>query len=182
MAIDPRTYLLTDAHYIPSPNCDAFPETADINLIVIHAISLPAGTYGGDDVVQLFTNQLDCLEQTDYEDLAGLKVSSHFFIRRDGQVIQFVPVNQRAWHAGVSEYDGEQNCNDFSIGIELEGSENDEFTEMQYQQLAKLTLKLFKFYPKITQERIVGHSDIAPGRKWDPGNGFNWQKYFALLH
>lgn len=178
MVIDPQTYLLTQAEYIPSPNCDSFPDAAVINLLVVHAISLPAGSYGGDEVIQLFTNQLDGAQ---YPDLADLKVSSHFFIRREGHIMQFVPVNQRAWHAGVSTFCGQADCNDFSLGIELEGAEDDDFTEQQYQKLATLTQTLLKFYPKITQERIVGHSDIAPGRKWDPGNGFNWQKYFALL-
>lgn len=182
MAVAPQAYLLPDAEYIPSPNCDEFPDLAEISLIVVHAISLPAGQYGGNDVIRLFTNQLGCSKNDDYADLAGLKVSSHFFIRRDGELIQFVPLNKRAWHAGVSEFSGQTNCNDFAIGIELEGAENDPFTEQQYQQLASLTQKLFTFYPKITTERIVGHADIAPGRKWDPGNGFNWQKYFALLH
>lgn len=179
MAIDSSTFLHTEATYIASPNYDDLPSNTTINMLVIHAISLPEGKYGGDDVNKLFCNQLDA-EQ--YPELVGLKVSSHFLIRRDGRLLQYVPINQRAWHAGASEFNGEKNCNDFSLGIELEGSDGDTFTEHQYSQLVALTQSLVNFYPSITRDRIVGHAQIAPGRKWDPGSGFDWQKYFAMLN
>ena len=179
--IEAKTYLLEDIEYIPSPNCDEFPDLQAVDLLVIHCISLPPGNYAGDNVAKLFTNNLDSNEHSYYRKILPLKVSAHLFIRRDGSMIQFVPFNKRAWHAGISEFQGQEACNNFSIGIELEGTEGDPFTEEQYEQIALATRELCKIYPGITRDRIVGHSDIAPKRKNDPGEAFNWQKYFALL-
>lgn len=181
MNINPTTYLLSEATHVSSPNYNDYPPQATISLLVIHCISLPEGQYGGDDIISLFTNELDCKSNVDYLDLAGLKVSAHVLIRRDGEAVQFVPFNKRAWHAGKSNYAGQENCNDFSIGIELEGTDKDGFTTEQYRCLAKVTCALQTLYPGITNERIVGHADIAPGRKTDPGVGFDWALYRAAL-
>lgn len=170
--------LFISVRYIPSPNHDERPETEKIRLLVIHAISLPPEEFGSDDIIALFTNQLDPQRHPYYSDLAGLKVSSHFFIRRDGEIIQFVPCEKRAWHAGVSCWRGQNRCNDFSIGIELEGSDNQPFTEAQYTQLITLTRAIQNTYPI---EAIVGHADIAPRRKTDPGPYFNWYGYRQAL-
>jgi AmpD protein len=164
---------LAAARRLPSPNCDARPEGAAISLIVIHNISLPPGVFDGDAVIELFTNQLDWDAHPYYQGIRGLKVSAHFFIRRDGALIQFVPCTQRAWHAGASCWQGMERCNDFSIGIELEGSDDLPFTEAQYAILGPLVQALKQAYPI---EAVVGHSDIAPGRKTDPGPHFAWQR------
>ncbi len=179
--IDQPTSLLLDCLFIPSPNCNDRPDADDISLIVVHGISLPAGQFGGPYIEQLFTNRLDIQAHESFKDLENLQVSSHLLIRRDGQVIQFVPFDKRAWHAGVSRYQGREDCNDFSIGIELEGTDNLEYEEPQYQQLANVIEALLKRYPEINQGRIVGHSDIAPGRKTDPGPAFNWTKLAHVL-
>ena len=172
MHID-RNGLLSSARYIPSPNCDARPDTAPPCLIVIHNISLPPNEYGGEGIISLFTNCLDPAAHPYFETIQKLEVSSHFLIRRDGELIQFVPCSQRAWHAGASNWCGRERCNDFSIGIELEGSDFEPFTETQYQVLSLLTQALQAAYPI---QDIVGHSDIAPGRKTDPGPYFDWAR------
>lgn len=169
---------LVPARYIPSPNCDERPNRNDISLLVIHAISLPPEEFGSDSVIELFTNQLDPQAHPYYHGLQDLKVSSHFFIRRNGEIIQFVPCTLRAWHAGISCWQGRPCCNDFSIGIELEGSDNQPFELMQYSRLIELTLAIQTAYP-VTD--IVGHADIAPQRKTDPGPYFNWQSYRQAL-
>lgn len=161
---------------IASPNFDARPAHTRIELIVIHNISLPPNEYGGSGVIQLFTNQLNPSEHPYYAEIYMHKVSSHFFIRRDGELIQFVSCLQRAWHAGVSNWQGRERCNDFSVGIELEGCDFDAFEDAQYQTLNTLLKCLQKSYPI---QDIVGHSDIAPGRKTDPGPYFDWQKIKA---
>ena len=166
--------------FCPSPNCDERPDT-DIDLLVIHSISLPAGQYGGSAIEDLFCNRLDCSADDNFRDLAGLKVSSHLLIRRCGALIQFVPFSLRAWHAGKSCFEQRQRCNDFSIGIELEGTDSDQFTEQQYRVLAQATNAIRERYPLITVERIVGHEHIAPLRKTDPGVGFDWTRYRAML-
>ena len=181
MQIDANTALLEQAEFIASPNFDDYPNSEDISLLVIHNISLPENDFSSDDVILFFTNQLPIAKDPFYKKIKNVKVSAHLFIRRDGRVIQFVPFNKRAWHAGVSEFAGRQACNDFSLGIELEGVDNIAFTEAQYESLATVSKALLKKYPKITMERIVGHSDIAPGRKTDPGPSFSWQKYKHLL-
>ena len=160
------------ATQIPSPNFDARPE-AEISMIVIHNISLPPNEYGGDGIVQLFTNRLNPDEHPYYAEIYTRKVSSHFLIRRDGELIQFVSCLQRAWHAGVSQWQGRERCNDFSVGIELEGSDFEAFEAAQYKMLQSLLNCLKKTY---SIQQVVGHSDIAPGRKTDPGPYFEWQK------
>ena len=157
---------------IPSPNFDERP-TDEISLIVIHSISLPPKVYSGTGVTSLFTNALDPLMHHYYPGIVSLRVSSHFFIRRDGSTVQYVPVQLRAWHAGVSQWRGRQRCNDFSVGIELEGADDDVFTEVQYARLNDLVGVLTERYPV---EDVVGHSDIAPGRKTDPGIFFDWMR------
>lgn len=165
---------LEAACWIASPNCDARPAGTEISLLVIHNISLPPGEYGSNGVIELFTNCLDSQAHPYYAGIAHLRVSAHFFIRRDGELIQFVDTEQRAWHAGVSTWRGRERCNDFSIGVELEGCDDEPFTDAQYQRLAALTRTLRARYPL---QDIAGHSDIAPGRKTDPGPFFDWARY-----
>lgn len=178
MLIDAAGHL-DKAFFIASPNFDERPSGCFVSLLVIHNISLPPNEFSGDGVIQLFTNMLDPAAHPYYSSIQSLKVSAHFFIRRDGTIIQFVSCNKRAWHAGTSSWQGKPHCNDFSIGIELEGSDNLPFADAQYVALTELTLVLNKVYP-ITD--IVGHSEIAPGRKTDPGPHFDWDLYRALLH
>lgn len=165
----------------PSPNFDPRPEANEISLLVIHCISLPPEQFGDDFIDQLFCNRLDPDQHPYFQEIFQLKVSAHLLIRRDGEIVQFVDFNQRAWHAGVSQFQGRERCNDFSIGIELEGSVNQPFSEAQYQQLADVSRLLLANYPQLNKQRIVGHSDIAPGRKTDPGPYFDWQRYWDLL-
>lgn len=173
MQINPAGYL-KKVRYVPSPNYDERPPECAISLLVIHSISLPPDEFGGNGVIELFTNELDPQTHPYFESLRDLRVSSHFFIRRDGEIIQFVPCTLRAWHAGVSCWQGRDRCNDFSIGIELEGSDTLPFEPIQYDQLIALTAALLKAYP-ITD--IAGHVDIAPTRKTDPGPYFDWGRY-----
>ena len=168
---------LAGGEYIPSPNCDERPAGA-IELLVIHNISLPPGEFGGDGVQRLFTNTLDVNAHPYYAAIAGLRVSAHFFVRRNGEVVQFVPCLKRAWHAGESCWQGKSRCNDFSLGIELEGGDNMPFTDMQYAALGELTTVLREAYPI---RGIAGHSDIAPQRKTDPGPCFDWARYLTGL-
>ena len=162
---------------IASPNFDSRPDTSAIDMIVIHNISLPPNEYGGSGVIELFTNQLNPNEHPYYAEIHTRKVSSHFFIRRDGEIIQFVSCLQRAWHAGVSVWQARERCNDFSIGIELEGSDFEAFEPKQYQALIAVVKLLKKAYPI---QHIVGHSDIAPSRKTDPGPYFDWNQLRTL--
>jgi AmpD protein len=171
--------LIEGARYIASPNRDQRPAGSPVRLIVIHAISLPPGEYGGPAVEQLFMNRLDSAGHPYYETLSGLRVSAHFLIRRDGELVQFVPCGERAWHAGESSWRGHARCNDFSIGIELEGTDHAPFEQRQYETLAALTRTLTIRYPI---EDLVGHSDIAPSRKTDPGPYFDWVRYRAMLN
>jgi N-acetyl-anhydromuramoyl-L-alanine amidase len=166
------------ATQIASPNCDERPTAAGIDLLVIHAISLPPEQFGGPGVVELFTNRLDPAAHPYYAGIHQLRVSAHFFIRRDGSLIQFVPVQLRAWHAGVSNWQGRERCNDFSLGIELEGCDTLAFRVEQYERLARLLAELLHEFPAA---EICGHSDIAPGRKTDPGPCFEWPRLRALL-
>ncbi|GAA4363327.1 1,6-anhydro-N-acetylmuramyl-L-alanine amidase AmpD [Kangiella marina] len=154
---------------------------ADINLLVIHNISLPPRQFGGPYIDQLFGGCLSPGDDPFFKEIAGIKVSSHLLIRRDGEVVQYVPFHRRAWHAGVSSFDGREKCNDFSIGIELEGADDIAYENVQYRVLAKVSYLLLKAYPQITLDRIAGHSDIAPGRKTDPGPAFQWDYYRELL-
>lgn len=163
--------ICTQANFIASPNIDQRPDIEDIRLIVIHNISLPPNQYGGNGVIELFTNKLNPQEHPYYAEIASLKVSSHFFIRRDGQLIQFASCLDRAWHAGQSNWQGRERCNDFSVGIELEGSDFEAFEPVQYEVLNRLINALKNTYPIAA---ITGHSDIAPNRKTDPGPHFDW--------
>ena len=172
--------LLSLAAYVPSPNCDDRPAGAIVELLVIHNISLPPGEFGGPGIVDLFTNRLDPQAHPYYREIHGSTVSSHFLIRRDGELLQFVPCIRRAWHAGQSEWRGRGRCNDFSVGVELEGADDQPFTDSQYAVLANLTGVLKRAYPI---RDCVGHSDIAmpPGRKTDPGPHFDWARFRAML-
>jgi N-acetyl-anhydromuramoyl-L-alanine amidase len=169
--------LIGGVRYVASPNCDERPAGTAVELVIIHAISLPPGEFGGPAVIELFTNCLDQAAHPYYATIAGLKVSAHFLIRRDGELVQFVPCARRAWHAGASMWRGRSHCNDFSIGVELEGADDCRFEDAQYDQLAALTRALHERYP-ITE--VVGHADVAPGRKTDPGPHFDWVRYRAL--
>ncbi|MBL4764085.1 MAG: 1,6-anhydro-N-acetylmuramyl-L-alanine amidase AmpD [Colwellia sp.] len=153
----------------------------NISLLVIHNISLPAGSFGGNYITDLFLGQLTADAHPSFSDIAQLQVSAHCLIRRDGSIIQYVSFNNKAWHAGVSCFNNREKCNDFSIGIELEGSDDIPYEEAQYQQLSRLTVSLQQHYPLITNEHIVGHCDIAPSRKTDPGHIFNWPYYRQIL-
>jgi AmpD protein len=170
--------VLPGAEQRPSPNCDARPDGMEVCLLVIHNISLPPGQFSGDAVARLFTNTLDCDAHPYYQALRGVRVSAHFLIRRDGSLTQFVPCGLRAWHAGASNWNGRPRCNDFSIGVELEGTDELLYTDAQYERLAALTACLSRRYSIVD---IAGHCDIAPGRKTDPGPAFDWGRYRALL-
>jgi AmpD protein len=170
--------VLRQAQQRPSPNRDERPPGARVRLLVIHNISLPPGRFAGSAVERLFTNRLDCDEHPYYQALRGLRVSAHFLIRRRGELLQFVPADLRAWHAGTSSWRGRERCNDFSIGVELEGSDRQPYTAVQYRRLAWLTRALCARYPL---RSIAGHSDIAPGRKSDPGPAFDWARYRRIL-
>ena len=169
---------LSGIRRVASPNHDARPASTAIDLLVIHGISLPPNEYGGDAIERFFTNVLDHSEHPYFEQLKGVRVSSHFLVRRDGRIVQFVPCGKRAWHAGVSIWRGRARCNDFSIGIELEGSDFEPYTELQYSALARLARCLKRAYPI---RDIAGHSDIAPGRKTDPGPFFDWDGFLKRL-
>ena len=162
------------ARYVASANCDERPPGEAITLLVIHNISLPPGEFGGDAIERLFTNELDCGAHPYYQNLAGVRVSAHFLIRRDGELLQFVPCTMRAWHAGASIWRGRSRCNDFSIGIELEGADDVPYSVTQYRVLAELARTLQAAYPIAD---IAGHCDIAPGRKTDPGPSFDWPRF-----
>ena len=177
MRIDPASHLIVGVRYAPSPNFDERPLEASLSLIVVHSISLPPNEFGGAYIEQLFTNQLDPNEHPYFAEIKDQKVSAHVLIRRNGEVMQFVPFNKRAWHAGQSEYKGCDNCNDFAIGIELEGTDETSYEKVQYLVLAGLVDSLRMVYPSLSKEAIVGHSDISPGRKTDPGVAFNWQNF-----
>lgn len=182
MDYDPESGLVNGARKVFSPNFDDRPRGVTIDALIIHAISLPPGEYGGKHVEEFFCNQLDSDAHPYFSEIAEIRVSSHFLINRSGELVQFVPVNKRAWHAGVSRCMGRQAVNDFSIGIELEGCDDDGFEEAQYRTLAELSGLLIAAIPSLSTKHIYGHEDIAPGRKTDPGPGFDWQNYrLALL-
>lgn len=168
--------LLIPVSYLPSPHYNERPENMPIDMIVIHNISLPPNQFGTGCVEQFFCGELDFKSHAWFAEIADLKASAHLFINRLGEVIQFVPFLKRAWHAGKSSFERRENCNDFSVGIELEGTDDVPFEEVQYKQLNEVIRLLRETYPLITRERIVGHSDVAPGRKTDPGACFNWAK------
>lgn len=172
--------LLEGVRQIPSPNFDHRPPGVEPELLVIHNISLPPGQFGGEDIMSLFCNVLDASEHPFFSDICDLRVSAHLLIRRDGEVVQFVPLHLRAWHAGVSAFQGRSGCNDFSIGIELEGTDTMAYEDRQYRSLAALIKVLGRRWP-LLGTNIVGHSDIAPGRKTDPGASFDWVYLDQLL-
>jgi len=179
--IDSGSGLLDQARQLLSPNVDARPEGILPDLIIVHGISLPPGEYGGSWIDQLFTNSLPPAAHPYFKQIEGLKVSTHVLIRRDGELVQYVPFHQRAWHAGVSSYQGRERCNDFSIGIELEGRDDEAYEAPQYHALAQLIASLCAHYPSLSSQRVVGHSDVAPGRKTDPGEAFDWPRLRAMI-
>ncbi len=167
--------------WIPSPNRDARPAGASIELIVLHAISLPEGRFDAGRIADLFLNRLLDTEDPALAEVRGLRVSAHFLVDRSGGITQFVPVGERAWHAGESSWCGRSRCNDFSVGIELLGDTTTPFTPAQYREAARLCASLMRRLPRIGRERIVGHADIAPGRKWDPGPQWDWARFHRSL-
>jgi AmpD protein len=173
--------LLPEASYRGCDNWDERPPGGPVDLLVIHSISLPPGKFGGPWIDALFRNRLDPEAHPYFRQIQDLRVSSHLLIRRDGELIQYVPLNRRAWHAGESCYCGRERCNDFSIGIELEGTDEEPFTDAQYSKLIETTQAIRQRFPLITQQRITGHADIAPGRKTDPGPLFDWKRYLGSL-
>lgn len=179
--VDKVSGLLRGARQVPSPNFDARPDGILPELIVVHGISLPPNQFGGPWIDRLFTNTLPPEEHPYFATVAQLKVSSHALIRRDGEVTQYVPFHQRAWHAGASSYLGRERCNDFSIGIELEGADETPYEPAQYRMLSAVILELCRAYSSLSLSHIAGHSDIAPERKTDPGPAFDWQRLYALL-
>ncbi|HZQ75254.1 MAG TPA: 1,6-anhydro-N-acetylmuramyl-L-alanine amidase AmpD [Burkholderiales bacterium] len=170
--------LAAGARQVASPNCDDRPAGARVSLLVLHCISLPPGEYGGDAIERLFTNRLDPAAHPYFAGVAALRVSSHFLVRRDGELVQFVPVQRRAWHAGESAWRGRRRCNDYSVGIELEGADDAPFEPAQYAALARLAPALRAALPL---RHVAAHSDIAPGRKTDPGAGFDWARALRAL-
>ena len=176
MKLNHTSQLVDGIELINSPNHDDRPDGVEPEVIIIHAISLPPGCYGKNYIEALFCNFLDHAEHEYFEGLIGLKVSAHFLIRRDGSIAQFVPLNKRAWHAGESRCLGKDRVNDFSVGIELEGCDEDKFEEDQYEALDSLIELLILEFPRIDRTRIFGHSEIAPGRKTDPGPNFDWSR------
>jgi len=168
-------------NFMPSPHYNERPEGVSMDMIVLHAISLPAGCFDMHYVTQLFQGQLDTSAHPSFADLEGVKVSAHFVVARDGEVTQFVRCEHRAWHAGQSSWLGRDNCNDYAIGIEMIGDELRPFTHQQYTETARLCRALMQRYPKVSRNRIVGHQDIAPMRKWDPGKQWNWDYFHRSL-
>jgi AmpD protein len=174
-----KNHRLQDINFLESPNFNDRPLDEDISLLVIHSISLPPKKYDTDHIERFFLNELDFSSHNFYKNIDGMKVSAHVLIKRNGEVIQFVPFDKRAWHAGVSSYKGKNDCNNFSIGIELEGSDDDIFEDIQYEKLSLITSLLITEYDLITKDNIKGHSDIAPERKTDPGVLFDWDRYLT---
>lgn len=175
------TGWLQRAKRCPSPNFGERPDCAEVNLLLIHNISLPPGEFGGGNVQRLFQNCLDRHAHPYFEEICDMQVSSHLFIDRQGQLSQFVSLADRAWHAGESSFCGESNCNDYSIGIELEGTDTTPYSDEQYESLVRVSRQIMAVYPAITLDRVVGHSDVAPGRKTDPGAAFDWPGFRAAL-
>lgn len=181
-SLDETTGLLEGVLLVESPNCDERPAECAPDLIVVHGISLPPGEFGGPWIDRLFTNTLPADQHPYFAEIAGLEVSAHFLVRRDGVLVQYVPVNRRAWHAGQSCFEGRERCNDFSIGIEMEGEDSTPYEQVQYDMLVTLIVSLREQLPSLRHAPVVGHSDIAPGRKTDPGEAFDWQYLTDLLN
>lgn len=182
MRIDPFSGLIDIARQVPSPNFDERPDNCEPELIVIHNISLPPGKFGGSAIDAFFTNNLNAAAHPYFAEISDMRVSTHVLIERDGRIVQYVPFTKRAWHAGASCYNDRTACNDFSIGIELEGTDDLPYTDSQYQQLVALIDALLIAYPGLSADRMVGHSDIAPGRKTDPGESFDWQRLKSSIN
>jgi len=176
--VSAREGWLSGVRRVRSPNADARPDGTGVTLVVVHGISLPPGRFGGDAIERLFTNRLDPRAHPYYATLRDLRVSAHFLIRRDGALTQFVSCADRAWHAGASRWNGRERCNDYSIGIELEGADDRPYTAKQYARLAALLRRLRRSWPI---EDVAGHSDVAPGRKTDPGPSFDWKRLRRLI-
>jgi AmpD protein len=181
LTIDSGTGLLSGARQVLSPHFDGRPAGSVPELLVVHGISLPPGEFGGPWIDRMFTGTLPAAAHPFFRELASARLSAHALIRRDGLIVQYVPFGERAWHAGVSQYRGRPQCNDFSIGIELEGTADTPYTDAQYTQLAALAAALLGAYESLSQEHIVGHADVAPGRKSDPWPTFDWPRFRALL-
>ena len=181
LTVHTPTGLLVGVRQVLSPHRDPRPAAVVADLLILHGISLPPGQYGGPYIEQLFTGNLPPAAHPCFVQVAGLRVSAHLLIRRDGEVVQFVPFGERAWHAGVSCWEGRAACNDYSIGIELEGSDTEPYTPRQYTRLAEVIAALCAAYPTLSTQRLVGHSDVAPGRKSDPGEAFDWLALRGLL-
>jgi AmpD protein len=180
--VDKSTGLLDGARLCPSPNRDARPTGVEPCLVIVHGISLPPGEFGGPGIEDLFCNTLDWDAHPYFGEIRGLQVSAHVLIRRDGKVVQFVPFGERAWHAGDSRFRQRTRCNDYSIGIELEGEDTTAYTELQYAALSSVIAAVIKTYPGITARDIAAHSDVSPGRKTDPGPAFDWLRLYDGLH
>lgn len=181
-SISPGAGIVRPARQCPSPNQDDRPTGADPELIIIHGISLPPGEFGGEHIETLFTNCLDSNAHPYFQEIKGLHVSSHLLLKRDGELVQFVPFGRRAWHAGESSFRGSTCCNDFSIGIELEGSDDTSYSDVQYSLLPVIIATIVAAYPTIGPRQIAGHCDVAPGRKTDPGPAFDWLRLYDGLH
>jgi AmpD protein len=181
MQVDPKSGLICGARQIASPNRDARPAGVDADLIVVHGISLPPGEFGGPWIDRLFTNTLPPDVHPYFAEVGSMRVSSHLVLDRDGAVTQYVNLQERAWHAGKSMYEGREACNDFSVGVELEGTDTLPYEAAQYDALAELVAALCAAYPRLSPDRVVGHSDIAPGRKTDPGPAFDWARARGLI-
>ena len=176
-----ENHIFKNLQFLKSPNYNDRPNQEEIRLIIIHSISLPPKKYGNKYVEDFFLNKLPISEDKYFEEIKDLKVTSHIYIKRDGEAIQFVPLNKRAWHAGESSFNGVSDCNNFSIGIELEGSDDDLYSEEQYKILIDITSEIIEKYPLIKKDCVVGHSDVSPGRKSDPGDKFDWKRFLEAL-
>jgi AmpD protein len=176
-----KNAILTQAEYCSTSHCDERPEQTNISLLVVHNISLPPNEFGGDYIKYFFNGCLDPKLHPYFASIYQMRVSAHCLIKRDGHILQFVPFDKRAWHAGLSSFQGVNRCNDYAIGVELEGADHIPYTQAQYQSLSTLTKELMQIYPAITLARIVGHNDIAPGRKTDPGIAFDWSQYRQMI-
>ena len=176
LKINNNSGLFDDITHYHSDNCNNRPNNTIIDTIIIHCISLPVGSYGNQNIIDLFMNNLDINQDPSFESLKDIKVSSHLLIKRDGEIIQFVPFNLRAWHAGISKHKERENCNDYSIGIELEGTDKCNFTDTQYDRLNEVIISLKDYYPEIVDENIIGHNEVSPDRKNDPGPFFEWNR------
>lgn len=181
LSLDKDKRWLSGARRVPSPNCDARPAGCGVDTVIIHGISLPPNEYGGPYIDQLFTNTLDPAVHPYFAEIAHLRVSPHLLIDREGRISQYVPFDERAWHAGESCLDGRRACNDFSVGIELEGRDDGEYEQIQYETAAAVVRLLMIHYPGIDKHRVVGHCDVAPGRKTDPGESFKWDYFYSLV-